>query len=92
MAVCLVIDVPGGRLDQYDAVMRKLGESGGTLGEGQTFHAAGPSDDGFTVIDVWNSREDFDRFIQGRLGEAIQEAGVPQPQIREIPVHNEARG
>ena len=49
MAVCLVIDIPGGQLDQYDAVMRKLGESGGTLGEGQTFHAAGPTDDGFTV-------------------------------------------
>ena len=92
MAVCLVIDIPGGQLDQYDAVMRKLGESGGVLGEGQTFHAAGPTDDGFTVIDVWNSREDFERFLQGRLGEAIQEAGAPQPQIREIPVHNEARG
>jgi hypothetical protein len=91
MAVCLVIDVPGGQLEQYDAVMKKLGESGGVLGEGQTFHVGGPTDDGFTVIDVWNSREDFDRFIQGRLGEAIQEAGVPQPQIREIPVHNEVR-
>jgi len=91
MAVCLVIDIPGGQLEQYDAVMSKLEEGGGRLGDGQTFHAAGPTDDGFTVIDVWNSREDFDRFMQGRLGEAIQAAGVPQPNIREIPVHNEAR-
>ena len=37
MAVCLVIDIPGGQLEQYDAVMRKLGESGGTLGEGLAF-------------------------------------------------------
>jgi hypothetical protein len=92
MAVCLVIDVVGGSVEQYDAVKQKLEESGGMLGEGQTFHAAGPTDDGFAVIDVWNSRDDFDRFMQGRLGEAIQEAGVPQPQIREIPVHNELHG
>jgi len=92
MAVCLVIDVVGGSVEQYDAVKQKLEESGGMLGEGQTFHAAGPTDDGFAVIDVWNSRDDFDRFMQGRLGEAIQAAGVPQPQIREIPVHNETRG
>jgi heme-degrading monooxygenase HmoA len=92
MAVCLVIDVSGGTVEQYDAVKQKLEESGGMLGEGQTFHAAGPTDDGFAVIDIWNSRDDFDRFMQGRLGEAIQAAGVPQPQIREIPVHNEARG
>lgn len=92
MAVCLVIDIPGGTLEQYDAVKQALAESGGMLGDGQTFHAAGPTDDGFVVIDVWNSRDDFDRFISGRLGEAIQAAGVPEPQVREIPVHNEERG
>jgi hypothetical protein len=91
MAVCLVVDIPGGKIEQYDAVMASLEESGGRLGDGQTFHMAGPTDDGFTVVDVWNSREDFDRFMQDRLGEAIQAAGIPQPTIREIPVHAEAR-
>ena len=66
---------------------------GGGWGGGETLPTAGPTPEGgITGIDVWNSREDFDRFLQGRLGEAIQEAGVPQPQIREIPVHNEVRG
>jgi hypothetical protein len=92
MAVCLVIDIPGGTQEQYDAVMEQLRESGGALGEGQTSHVAGPTDGGFMVIDVWNSRDDFDRFMAGRLGEAIQAAGVPEPQVREIPVHNEERG
>jgi hypothetical protein len=91
MAVCLVIDIPGGQLEQYEAVMRKLEQSGGPLGEGQTFHCAGATQDGFTVVDVWNSREDFDRFVQGRLGQAIQEVGTAQPQVREIPLHNEIR-
>ena len=92
MAVVLLIEVPGGTIEQYDSVVRQLEEGGGHLGEGQTFHVSGPTDDGFMVVDVWNSREDFDRFIQGRLGEAIQAAGVPEPQVREIPVHNEERG
>ncbi len=78
MAVCLAIDVPQGDLEKYDEVMRKLEESGGQLGEGQTFHAAGQTNEGFTVIDMWNSREDFDRFLSGRLGQALQEVGVPQ--------------
>ena len=92
MAVVLLIEVPGGTIEQYDSVVRQLEEGGGHLGEGQTFHVSGPTDDGFMVVDVWNSRVDFDRFIQGRLGEAIQAAGVPEPQVREIPVHNEERG
>ena len=92
MAVVLLIEVPGGTIEQYDTVVRQLEESGGRFGDGQTYHVAGPTDDGFMVVDVWNSREDFDRFIQGRLGDAIQAAGVPQPQVREIRVHNEERG
>ena len=92
MAVVLVIDIPGATIEQYESVMEQLRESGGPLGDGQTYHAAGPTDDGVVVVDVWNSREDFDSFIQGRLGEALQAADFPQPQIREIQMHNEERG
>ena len=92
MAVVLVIDVPDATIEQYETVMQQLDESGGRLGDGQTYHAAGPTDDGIVVVDVWNSREDFDSFFGGRLGEAVQAAGVPEPQIREIPLHNEERG
>ena len=89
MTVCLVIEVPGATIEQYDGVMRRLEEGGGALGEGQTGHVAGPIDGGIMVIDAWESREHFDRFMQGRLGEAIQAEGVPQPQIREFPIHNQ---
>ena len=92
MSVVLVIDIPGATIEQYNSVMEQLEGSGGILGDGQTYHAAGPSDDGIVVVDVWSSREDFDNFFQGRLGEAIQAAEVPEPNIREVPLHNEARG
>ena len=43
--------------------------------EGLIFHAAGPIEDGWGIIDFWESREHFDRFPEGRLGPAIRELG-----------------
>jgi heme-degrading monooxygenase HmoA len=44
------------------------------------------------VIDFWESREAFDRFVESRLGPASQELGdqtfTTQPDIKEFPVHN----
>jgi hypothetical protein len=85
MAVCLVITVPGGTLDQYDQVRAGLGEP---LGEGQIAHVAGATADGIRVVDVWESRADFDRFVQAKLGEQMARAGFPQPEIAEFEVHD----
>jgi hypothetical protein len=84
MAVCLVIDVPGATLDQYDEVRRGVVDP---LGDGQISHVAGATSDGIRVIDVWDSRADFDRFVQERLGEQLARAGLAQPQVAEFEVH-----
>jgi len=89
MAVCLVIEIPGGTLDQYDAVAQGLGEP--QLGDGQISHVAGATDGGFCVVDVWESRDHFDRFMQERLGEQLGRAGVPEPKVTEFEVHNSQR-
>lgn len=86
MAVCLIVNIPGGTLDQYDQVDAAVGEP--RLGEGQISHVAGATEDGFCVVDVWESREHFDRFMQDRLAGPLEEAGVPQPQITQFDVHN----
>jgi hypothetical protein len=88
MAVCLVINIPGGTLEQYDEVRRAVVEP---LGEGQVSHVAGATQNGFCVVDVWESREHFDRFMEERLGEQLGRAGVPQPQITEFEVHASER-
>jgi hypothetical protein len=85
MAVCLITEVPGATQEQYDAIVQAVGEP--ELGDGQTHHIAGPVDGGWCVVDVWESRAHFDRFMQERLGEQLQRAGVAQPEIREFPVH-----
>lgn len=89
MAVFLIIEVPGATQEQYEAVVQGLGEP--TLGEGQSSHVAGPSDGSWCVVDVWESRDHFDRFVQERLGEQLQRAGLAQPKITEVPVHREVR-
>lgn len=51
----------------------------------------GATPDGFCVVDVWESRGHFDRFMQEHLGEQLVRAGVPQPQITEFEVHASER-
>jgi heme-degrading monooxygenase HmoA len=44
------------------------------------------------VIDFWESREAFDRFVESTLGPAAQELGdrtfTTPPDIKEFRVHN----
>jgi hypothetical protein len=88
MAVCLVINIPGATIEQYDEVRRAVGVP---LGDGQISHTAGATSDGFCVVDVWESRAHFDRFMQEHLGEQLARTGVPQPQISEFEVHASER-
>lgn len=40
------------------------------------------------VVDVWESRADFDRFMHERLAEQFERVGFSgQPQITEFEVH-----
>ena len=57
----------------YDAVDAEMDVEGNPP-EGLIFHSAGPIEDGWGVIDFWESREHFDRFQESRLGPAIGDA------------------
>ena len=91
MAMGLGLKFEGGTLEQYEAVNSQI-EAEENPPEGLIFHAAGPIDGGFGVIDFWESRDHFDRFLSSRLGPGIQELGdrAPQnpPDIKEFPVAN----
>ena len=62
--------------------------------EGLIFHWAGEVDGKWTITDLWESREAYDRFRDHRLAPAIQQvsgmdpASGPQPTITEFAVHN----
>ncbi len=94
MAVGLWISFAGGTQEQYDAVNAEMRVEQNPP-EGLVFHSAGPTDNGWNVIDFWESREAFDRFQQERLGPAIVALGdqaPPQPSIKEFPVYNTIKG
>ena len=77
----------------YDAVGAEMGIENDPP-PGLIFHWAGEVDGKWTVTDVWESREAYDRFREERLFPAIRAvsgmdpAEGPQPTITEFAVHN----
>ncbi len=60
----------GGTQAQYEAALAAVHPEGG-LPEGQLHHLAGPSDDGWTIVAVHDSRESWERFRDGTLMPAL---------------------
>jgi hypothetical protein len=87
---CRIYEVKGG-IEHYDAVEARLGEGNEERPSGGHVHIAAVGEDGFKVIEVWDSAEDVERYLASGMGQAIQEvlgeAGVPEPQITDLEVH-----
>jgi hypothetical protein len=76
MAYAIVHRFPGGTKEQYEASIRAVHpDDGRTLPDGQIFHAAGPSEDGWTITAVHESQESWERFRDNTLMPAMQ-AGI----------------
>jgi len=74
-----------GLYDQANAAMHTVD----TPPEGLVMHwAAKTESGGLCVVDVWASREQFDRFFAQKLGPTAQQLGLPQPNIEEFSVYN----
>jgi hypothetical protein len=88
MAIGIRMKLVGVTQEQFDAAHDQINPER-TPPKGLLFHASGPIDDGWGVIDFWESREDFDAFAS-RIPEAMAAAGVTSqgpPEIKEFPVH-----
>ena|SRR5579862_4836046 len=93
MAILMLMDVPGGTVEQYDRTSEILGIHGdGDAPEGLISHVCAVTDDGVMLADVWDSEESLHRFLEGGLGAALAEAGMPQTTPTVIPVHTMLRG
>jgi hypothetical protein len=77
MSVVVSAVAPGFNVDLYEAVTSKVMPDG-QLPDGCELHIAGPVEDGWRVITVWQSREAFDRFRDEKLLPAIRELGGEQ--------------
>jgi hypothetical protein len=79
---------PGVTTQQYDESLRRLEESGDFPPDGMEYHVAFTSGDNFRVSEIWDSREQLERFGQ-RLMPLLNEMGIElagEPEI--VEVHN----
>jgi hypothetical protein len=75
MAHGVVHQFAGGTEEQYEASIAAVHPSDGSLPEGQVFHAAGPSADGWTIVAIHVSKESWEQFRDGTLMPRMQ-AGI----------------
>jgi hypothetical protein len=80
--------------EQYDAVQAQLDTENNPV-EGLIFHSAGELEGRFQIFNVWESREDFDRFEAERIRPALVAvmgeeavAALPDPEHVEASIHN----
>ncbi len=90
MAVAVQLDFKGGTLDQYDQAIERLGLlPGGPGAPEQLFHWVTKTDEGFRVIDVWESRQAFEQFLDTRIRVVAGEVGQKfPPDLTFFEVHN----
>jgi hypothetical protein len=88
MATVMAMRWDGVTQEQYDAVMERL-RLDEDPPDGGMFHLAGPGEGGWRVVDVWESQEHFERFMNERLAATTQEVGLQgEPQVEFFPLHN----
>ena len=82
MAYGIVHHFPGGTKEQYEASIAAVHPTPDTLPDGQIFHIAGPSSNGWTIVAVHESQESWERFRDDILVPHMQkgiEGGLPVP-------------
>ncbi len=74
MAYGITHKFKGGNKEQYDAVAAVV-HPDGALPEGQVHHYAGPTDDGWIVVAIHDSKESWEKFRDETLLSGLEEVG-----------------
>ena len=90
MPVAVEMNFSGATIDQYDRILEKMGFTPGGAGPaGAISHWVAETDDGIRVVDVWETKEQFERFAQEQIGPYSKEVGIEgEPAMRFYEVHN----
>ena len=85
----VTIDVPA-PVELYDALHARLLERTGSAVDGLLLHLARPTGEGFQGVEVWESRADYDRYVDELLmpvltelsdGRATRESGQTETEF-----------
>lgn len=97
MAIGMMMTLDGVTQEQYDVACGKAGldqpgpanpDAGNPWPDALIAHVAGPTPTGWAVVDIWRSQEEFDTFLAQRLGPAMGQAGIPEPNVIAFEVYN----
>ena len=87
MAVVMQMEWPGVSAEQYDQ-LRGIVNWETDPAPGGIFHVAFIDDGVFKVVDVWESPEQFQDFVDNRLMPGVAQAGVEgEPNVTITPAH-----
>jgi hypothetical protein len=72
--------------EQYEEARSRV-DWEGDVPDGAVLHVAGFDEGDLRVTDVWDSPEQFQRFVEERLMPAVKEIGIEgEPEVRFYPV------
>lgn len=75
MAVAVFMHFPGLRREQYDRLLADLRlDANPPMGE--ILHVAADAPDGINAVDLWQTREAAESFVEQRLRPALTSAGI----------------
>jgi hypothetical protein len=88
MTVVSTLDVTGLTASEYRAVMDELGVEQRPEG-GIYLHLTTPIAFGYRIVEIWDEKDNFDRFVEGRLAPANEAIGLDHStEITVTPLHN----
>lgn len=91
MPTLVLLKIKDGTLDQYDKttteIFGSLQPKPEELPDGLLSHAVFAIEDGVKVIDVWETKDNFEAF-GSKLIPALQKAGVNLPEPKFYELHN----
>lgn len=76
VATCLVVDNIDESREEFESVMKHLGQTGPIPPTGASLLVAGPAEGSWRVISIWDSPESLQRFFGERLAPAYKDAGL----------------
>lgn len=87
MSVLVIAEAPGVTAEQDKAIMEALNLEGDPPA-GARARLAGPTETGWRIVSLWDSRESFDAFRRDRLTPALERAGRPVPELEFWPIES----
>ena len=88
MTYVTTLDVTGLTASEYRAVLDKMGVEQRPA-KNIFLHLSTPIEGGYRIIEIWDSQEGFEEFLNNRLGPANEDLGLKRATtISVTPLHN----